>query len=307
MSIWNRIRMPQIRRTPSIGTTPFLSLVVILATTAGAITAADVDADADPSSKHKPSNVPVTARKADVTVYPTSIKLSSARDFQSVVAVQQRRDGITVDVTDKVKWSVVKPAIAKIENGSVHPLLDGQTELLGRFGGSEFRIPITVTHADVDPAISFTADVMPVLTRAGCNTGSCHGAARGKDGFRLSLFGYDPRGDYQRITREIGVRRINLAVPAESLLLKKSVGAVPHTGGKLFDVDSDLYRTIHRWLREGAKMDDPKIPPPAVQSLTFDPPQAVIEGPGTQQRFVAIANLADGTTRDVTKLAAFTS
>src|SRR6056297_603308 len=130
--------------------------------------------------------------------------------------------------------------------------------------GSEVRIPVKVSNATVRPAISFKKDVMPVLTRSGCNTGSCHGAARGKDGFRLSLFGFDPDGDHFRVTREIGARRINLAVPEESLFLKKAIGAVPHTGGKLFDIDSPYYAIMLEWLRDGAPIDPADSKPPAV-------------------------------------------
>src|SRR5256885_12297064 len=83
-----------------------------------------------------------------------------------------------------------------------------------------------------EPSVSFQRDVMPVFMRAGCNAGSCHGAARGKDGFRLSLFGFDPAGDYYRLTREISGRRVNLALPHESLLIQKATGQVPHTGGE---------------------------------------------------------------------------
>ena len=94
---------------------------------------------------------------------------------------------------------------------------------------------------------------MPVFMKAGCNTGSCHGAARGKDGFRLSLFGFDPDGDHYRLTREMTGRRINLAVPAESLLLEKATGKVPHTGGKRFeDGRASYYKTLLRWLEAGA-------------------------------------------------------
>ncbi len=96
---------------------------------------------------------------------------------------------------------------------------------------------------------------MPVLTRSGCNTGSCHGAARGKDGFRLSLFGYDPVGDYQRITREIGTRRINLAIPDQSLVYLKAIGAVPHSGGKRLDPDSPYAAALLGWLNGGALLD----------------------------------------------------
>ena len=101
-----------------------------------------------------------------------------------------------------------------------------------------------------------------------------------------------PKGDYHRITREIGVRRINLAVPEESLFLKKSIGAVPHTGGKLFDKDSDYYATMLEWLQAGAKIDPKDKQPPTVASVNIYPVQAVIEGEGSTQRFVAVATTA---------------
>ncbi len=88
-----------------------------------------------------------------------------------------------------------------------------------------------------------------MFMKHGCNNGSCHGAARGKDGFMLSLFGYDPAGDYYRLTRQIVGRRVDLAVPEKSLMLEKVTGAVPHTGGKLFDTDHDDYQTLLRWLQ----------------------------------------------------------
>ncbi len=94
---------------------------------------------------------------------------------------------------------------------------------------------------------------MPVLFRAGCNSGSCHGAARGKDGFRLSLFGYDPAGDYFRLTQQVIGRRVDVAVPEQSLLLLKATGKVPHTGGQLFAENSDYYRTLQRWIQAGAR------------------------------------------------------
>jgi len=147
--------------------------------------------------------------------------------------------------------------------------------------------------------------VMPVFMRGGCNTGSCHGAARGKDGFRLSLFGFDPQGDYYRITREIGTRRINLASPAESLLIEKTIGAVPHTGGKRFEPDSEYCQTLLRWLEDGA-LNDAK-PTPAVVGVDLYPPAAVLEGEGATQQFIARARYADGTDRDITNLATFMS
>ena len=108
--------------------------------------------------------------------------------------------------------------------------------------------------------LSFRQDVMPILFRAGCNAGTCHGSAQGKDGFMLSLFGYDPKGDYFRITQEMIGRRVNTSVPEQSLLLKKAVGAVPHTGGKRFDRDSSYYRTLLHWIELGARDDSGQVP-----------------------------------------------
>src|SRR6056297_44473 len=244
---------------------------------------------------------------AQLAIYPPEIKLGSSRDFQSFVAVLSSDDGITTDVSDQVQWSIADASKVKRDGFTLFPLADGNTELVAKHAGAEVRIPIEISGASNRPAISFEKDVMPVLTRSGCNTGSCHGAASGKDGFRISLFGFDPVGDYHRITREIGVRRINLAVPEESLLLKKAIGSVPHTGGKLFDSSSDYYATMLEWLQDGAKIDPDSAKPPGVDSVALYPPQAVIEGEGNTQRFVAVASYSDGTTRDVTRLAAFTS
>ena len=92
---------------------------------------------------------------------------------------------------------------------------------------------------------------MPVLFRAGCNSGGCHGAAIGKDGFHLSLFGYDPAGDYYRLTQQIVGRRVDLAAPEQSLLLLKATDTIPHEGGERFSKNSEAYRTLARWIASG--------------------------------------------------------
>jgi hypothetical protein len=153
------------------------------------------------------------------------------------------------------------------------------------------------------PPVSFRLDVLPVLTRAGCNSGSCHGGSRGKDGFRLSLFGYDPAGDYQRLTRESAVRRINRALPEESLLLTKATNAAAHGGGMRLRPDDPLAATLRNWIASGAH-DDPG-PVPAVVALELFPPQVVFDGDGVAQQLRAVARYADGTDRDVTTLATF--
>jgi hypothetical protein len=161
------------------------------------------------------------------------------------------------------------------------------------------------TSAAKPDRVTFKNDVMPIFMRAGCNAGACHGSARGQDGFHLSLFGYDPEGDYRAITREIATRRINLAQPAESLLLKKNIGDAPHTGGKRFEKDSAYYKTLLRWLEEGAKPDPKETPDPV--SLEILPKQALLETGDAPQQFTARAKYSDGTDRDVTNLVIFQS
>jgi len=248
---------------------------------------------------------PDPSKPPTFAVYPPEISLDSARDFQSFIAVLTREDGVTLDISDRVQWSLGGDTVAKIDGHVLRPAADGNAELIARYLGVTHKVPVTVQNAATSFPISFEKDVVPALTRTGCNTGACHGAARGKDGFRISLFGYDPVGDYHRITREIGVRRINLAVPEESLFLKKSVGAVTHTGGKRFSTDSDYYATILEWLQNGALADDSR--PPVAQSVSIYPAQAVLEGKGATQRFVAVAKYSDGTTRDLSRLAGFST
>jgi hypothetical protein len=98
----------------------------------------------------------------------------------------------------------------------LHPLKDGTTQLAVGLEGQTRQIPVKITQATSNPPVSFKLDVIPTLTKAGCNAGSCHGSSRGKDGFRLSLFGYDPEGDYTRLTHEQIGRRLNVSLPEES-------------------------------------------------------------------------------------------
>ena len=240
-----------------------------------------------------------------VNIYPPAFELNNQRDSQRFIVVATRDDGVTLDLTKLANLKLATADAARLEGNTIHPVADGETKLVVEYEGRTIEAPVKVTSAANNPAISFHNDVMPVFMRSGCNTGSCHGAARGKDGFMLSLFGYDPKGDHHRVTREIGFRRINLAIPEESLLLTKSVGSVPHTGGKRFDTNDPMYATLLRWLNEGAQLDQGEVP--AVTKVDIYPPQAVLEGEGTTQQFVAVAHFSDGTSRDVTDLAVFMS
>lgn len=243
---------------------------------------------------------------ANFEVFPSEVNLKFLRDRQSLVCRFTEPTGVQRNVTTEAKFSISDPAKAKVENGVVLPLADGATSVKVEFNGSMVEVPVKVEAAKEDPAISFRNDVMPIFMRNGCNSGGCHGASRGKDGFRLSLFGYNPDGDYHNVTREQIGRRINLAIPEASMLLTKCVGEAPHTGGKLFTKDSESYQILTRWLEAGAPNEDAtKLAEPT--SLEILPKQLLLESPGQKFKITVRAHYADGTDRDVTAMSLFLS
>ena len=251
------------------------------------------------------SPVSAAGKVVSVAIYPPDMHLTDARDRQQFVIVATRDDGVTMDVTKTATLAVKDANIATLEGNVLTPKSDGTTTLDASYEGSTISASVEVKDAAVAQPISFATDVMPIFLRTGCNTGSCHGSARGKDGFRLSLFGYDPQGDYFRLTREIGVRRINLAIPEKSLVVEKATGNVPHTGGKLFEKDSQYCGVLMAWLQAGAPTDP--ADPPTVVGVDLYPPSAVMEGEKSLQPFIARARYSDGSDRDVTNLAVFNS
>ena len=248
---------------------------------------------------------PAELSPAGIQVYPLDVQLTTIRDRQSLIVQSYFENGITQDVTADATFVLSDPNLATIENNVLAPTADGQCELTVTCGGHSVSLSVEVKKAAADKPISFKLDVMPVFMKAGCNTGSCHGAARGKDGFRLSLFGFDPDGDYFRLTREISGRRINLALPEECLMLEKATGKVPHTGGKRFDENSEYADTLVRWLDAGAPRDEGEVP--KVVAVEIYPPGAVLDGEGSTQQINVRAKYSDGTDRDVTSFAYFLS
>lgn len=248
---------------------------------------------------------PPAARLLEVKVYPNEVQLTSKRDFQGLIVQAKYDDRTTRDATGRAEYRIENEGVARWERGALRPVGDGDTRLIARLDGHEVIVPIKVTAATNHPPVSFKLDVMPAFMRANCNSGGCHGSARGQDGFRLSLFGFDPDGDYFRLTRENPGRRIDLARPEESLLLAKATGRVTHTGGRLFGEDSTLYETMLEWIRAGAPEDPAGLPSPV--ALEVFPPGMVMEGSGRPQQLVARVRYSDGTDRDVTGEALFLS
>jgi len=261
---------------------------------AALVLAAGQDASAQP-----PAAAPIKA----LQVHPQTIHLSTTRDRQSFVVQAIAADGLTRDVSREAVVAIADPSMVQLDGTVLRPLRDGDTTLAVSFADATAHVPVHVERAADTPHLSFRLDVMPVFMRSGCNAGSCHGSARGKDGFRLSLFGFDPEADHRRLTREISGRRINLALPAESLLLTKATATVAHGGGARLTPGDERYALLKEWIETGAKNDP--APTPAVVAVELAPPAAVLDGPGATQQFTVRARYADGTDRDVTSLAVF--
>ena len=242
---------------------------------------------------------------ATLRVFPPSVHLSTATDRQSLVAQIIEADGLTRDATGRMTITAEDPTTLRIDGRTLLPVADGDTAVHVTVDDQRVSVPVHVERAGLVPDMSFRLDVMPIFMRNGCNSGGCHGSARGKDGFRLSLFGFDPEADYQRITREQPGRRINLALPTESLLLMKATNAVPHTGGARLAATGEDYATLRTWLESGARND--AGPALAVMAVELHPAEAVLDGPNATQQFTVLAKYADGTDRDVTSLALFLS
>ena len=161
-----------------------------------------------------------------------------------------------------------------------------------------------VVAASPGSKLKFELDVMPILTAAGCNSGPCHGKARGQNGFQLSLLGYDFDFDYKAIVVEARGRRVSPTSPERSLLLEKATGQISHGGGKRFEVGSAEYEVMRRWIAEGmhrTTADDPQFVGIDIQ------PQTVLLAPKAKQQIKVTAKYGDGSTRDVTHLTAYQS
>ena len=196
------------------------------------------------------------------------------------------------------------PKIVLVEAGVLKPVGNGQAKVTAKAGGRTAQAMVRVAGLDQPFTWSFRNHVESVMAKSGCSSGPCHGAQAGKNGFKISLFGYDPEGDFLAITRQARGRRIIPSDPGHSLLLTKPTGAIPHKGGVRFDVDSLEYRVLADWIAAG--MPAPQPTDPRLVKLEILPPGVVLK-PGNKQQFLVRAHFTDGHVEDVTRWAKYTS
>jgi hypothetical protein len=209
------------------------------------------------------------------------------------------------DWTKNAQWTSSNPAVATVDaTGLVTPVSDGDSMITAAANGVSSSAKIHVTAAHEPFTWTFQNDVLPVMTKAGCNQGACHGALAGKNGFKLTLRGYDPAADYETLTRVSLGRRINLSDPSHSLMLLKPTMAIGHGGGQRFKPDSLEYRVISEWIAAGAPR--PQDSDATVKALEVYPAAATLK-PGAEQQLVVRAKYSDGNVRDVTRWVKFSS
>jgi len=232
-----------------------------------------------------------------VSFFPETVELTNPYAYRQLLLSGTLETGESVDLTRMATLEGNPATVTVSESGLVRPLHNGQETLSFRYAEFQFEVPVTVSSLEAARPASFVQDVAPVLSRMGCNAGTCHGSRLGKNGFKLSLRGYDPLYDHRALTDDVGARRFNRAAPDQSLILLKSTGAIPHIGGAVTSIDHPYYKLLRDWVARGAALD---LESPRVTSIRVIPENPIIPRAGMKQQMAVLATYSDGSSRDVT-------
>ena len=242
-----------------------------------------------------------------VKVSPSKVDLQRPEGTQQIVVYDTDSTGRVLDITRKVSLHIDPPNIAVVdERGLISPLENGTGTIVIQATAERTTIPITVRLLDNPVPISFRREIIPILTKAGCNSGGCHGKAEGQNGFKLSIFGYDAQADFEALVLEGRGRRISAAAPAKSLLFLKASARTPHGGGQRIEPGSYRDHRLLRWIAEGARFDAVDDPASEIVGIEIEPQQQILLGGETQQIQVKTID-ASGNRRCVTNETEFVS
>jgi WD40 repeat protein/mono/diheme cytochrome c family protein len=242
--------------------------------------------------------LPTGASLTAIDVLPAEIRLSNRFAYVQLLVTGTLASGETIDVTRMAQASFSTPIAEVSRSGLVRPKVDGKGTLTVQLAGKSKEIPVVILGVNTPMRVDFVHDVAPVLSRLGCNQGTCHGSAQGKNGFKLSLRGYDPIFDVRALTDDQAARHINLASPEDSMMLLKPTGAIPHVGGALIQAGEPYYETIRSWIADGARLD---LTTPRVTGISVFPVNPVVERVGSKQQLRVLATYANGEVRDVSR------
>jgi hypothetical protein len=232
---------------------------------------------------------------AELDVVPAAVVLDSPFDYAQLVVLGRTEAGETVDLTHQI--TAADCALVSVDElGRVWPIAEGEAVLVLTSGGHRVEVPVRVGGMAAPATPSFITDVQPVLSRTGCNAGVCHGNVNGKNGFKLSLRGYDSGHDFFALTDDLGGRRFDRVIPEESLFLKKPTGAVPHEGGQVLDPASSHYEVLRAWVAGGARFEEDAA---RVEQIEVFPRSTSLARAGAGQQMRVVALLSDGRERDV--------
>ncbi|AMV40660.1 DUF1549 domain-containing protein [Planctomyces sp. SH-PL62] len=242
--------------------------------------------------------LPAGAVVSALEVEPRAIVLDSPAAYAQIVATAVLASGETIDATRMVDLKVEGNAVEVSRGGLAKPRADGSAKVVLALAGRTVEIPAEVHGFAAPMRPDFVRDVAPVLSRMGCNQGTCHGSAQGKNGFKLSLRGYDPLYDVTAFTDDDAARRVNPASPEDSLMLDKPTGVVPHGGGVLMEPGDAYYEVVRSWIAQGARLDRSSAKVAAIEVFPRNP---VVQLPGSVQQIRVVATYHDGGSRDVTR------
>lgn len=239
-----------------------------------------------------------------LAVEPTKIVLHAANRRQQLLVTAERADGKFVDLTRDAIFSLSESGVARIERAALVGIGDGATMLTVSAGGKSVTTSVQVRGFAEYPKVHFGSDVVPVFSKLGCNSGGCHGRASGQNGFKLSVFGFDPGADYDAIVKQARGRRVFPGSPSNSLILTKPSGRAPHGGGLRMSENSLDYQLLYHWIDQGMPVGDETGP--RLTRLSVSPTEREML-PGGEQQILATAFYTDGSVRDVSLAAAYSS
>ncbi|MGZ0171785.1 MAG: DUF1549 domain-containing protein [Planctomycetales bacterium] len=236
-------------------------------------------------------------------VTPNPVQLNAASRRQQIL-VTALRDGREIDVTREATLQLTSEDNARLSGSVLSAVQDGSTEVIVRFDNETLRVPVIVEGASSVHPVHFVNDVVPLFSKLGCNSGGCHGKASGQNGFKLSVFGFDAQADFASLSRESRGRRIFTGDPENSLLILKAIGVTAHGGGRRCQPGSPDHQLLSNWIRQGMPWGDDSAP--TVSSVRVEPADRIL-GRSANQQLLVTAVYSDGSTRDVTDAASYST